>query len=220
MNIERLSARAGMSAQKGALTCFSLMAGFLALMTLCAGCGSSRPIKYYQIAYPTKSFVAHDAIDATLVVTPFEASHLYLDNRIVYGLDSPEMGTYQYQRWADPPVEMLQNVLIRGLRSSGRFKGVYAVRTASASQFILGGRLYDFREIDGPAIVARLSFEIYLRDRKSGAVVWNHTYSYDEPVAEKTVVAVAAAMDKNVQRSVQEIETGLDDYFRAHPPHE
>lgn len=216
MKIDGLNAGAKMSAFSSTSKFFSSIAGLVAL-ALCAGCGSSRPIKYYQISYPTKSFVAQDAIDATLVVTPFETSHLYLDNRIVYGFDSPEMGTYQYQRWADPPVEMLQNVLVRGLRSTGRFKGVYTVRSGSAAQFILGGRLYDFREIDAPAIVARLSFDIFMRDRKSGAVVWTHSYSYDEPVPEKTVVAVATAMDKNVQRSVQEIETGLDDYFRAHP---
>jgi ABC-type uncharacterized transport system auxiliary subunit len=215
MKIDGLNAPAKMSARSTSKF-FSSMAGLVAL-ALCAGCGSSRPIKYYQITYPTKSFVAQDAIDATLVVTPFESSHLYLDNRIVYGFDSPEMGAYQYQRWADPPVEMLQNVLVRGLRSTGRFQGVYTVRSGSAAQFILGGRLYDFREIDRPAIVARLSFDIFMRDRKSGAVVWTHSYSYDEPVAEKTVVAVATAMDKNVQRSVQEIENGLTDYFRAHP---
>ncbi|HXX16976.1 MAG TPA: ABC-type transport auxiliary lipoprotein family protein [Candidatus Eremiobacteraceae bacterium] len=216
MNIDCLDARAKLSARSGASKFFRSLAG-LAALALCAGCGSSRPIKYYQITYPTNSFVAQDAIDATLVVTPFEASHLYLDNRIVYGFDSPEMGTYQYQRWADPPIEMLQNALVRGLRSSGRFKGVYTGRTSSATQFILGGRLYDFREIDGPAIMARLRFDIVMRDRKSGAVVWTHSYSYDEPVPEKTVVAVATAMDKNVQRSIQEIEAGLTDYFRVHP---
>jgi hypothetical protein len=36
-------------------------------------------------------------------------------------------------------------------------------------------------------------------------------------VAEKSVNAFVLAMDKNLQRSVQEIQTGLQDYFRAHP---
>jgi hypothetical protein len=56
-----------------------------------------------------------------------------------------------------------------------------------------------------------------LRDRKTGATVWEHSYSYDEPVTEKTVSALAVGMDKNIQRSVQEIQSGLDEYFRANP---
>src|SRR5208283_3275182 len=113
------------------------------------GCGSPRPIKYYQVTYPTKSVVAQDAINTTLMVRAFEASHLYLDDKMVYGFDSPEMGTYEYQRWADPPIEILQNALVRGLRASGRFKAVYTLRVDPDSRFIVAGHLYDFKEVDG-----------------------------------------------------------------------
>ena len=40
-----------------------------------------------------ESAVAPDAINTALMVRTFEASHLYLDDQIVYGFDSPEMGT-------------------------------------------------------------------------------------------------------------------------------
>ena len=85
-------------------------------------------------------------------------------------------------------------------------------------QYILGGHLYDFKEVDGSAIVARLNYEVRLRDRKSGTTVWSHMYTHDEPASEKTVSAIAVAMDKNVQRSVQEVQAGLEEYFRANPP--
>jgi ABC-type uncharacterized transport system auxiliary subunit len=127
------------------------------------------------------------------------------------------MGTYQYQRWVEPPAEILQDSLVRGLRASGRFKGVYSLRSDINGQFILGGHLYDFKEVDGSAIVARLSYETRLRERKSGATVWSHVYSHDEPASDKSMPAVVQAMDKNVQRSVQEVQAGLDEYFRAHP---
>src|SRR5271169_2948111 len=85
----------------------------------------------------------------TLLVRIFEASHLYLDDKMVYGFDSPEMGTYEYQRWSEPPVEILQNAIVRGLRSSGRFKAVYTLRADPDGRFILAGQLYDFKEVDG-----------------------------------------------------------------------
>ena len=196
---------------------FAPLAGFVLLAGSLAGCGSARPIKYYGVSYPTKSMVAPDAINTALMVHTFEASHLYLDDKIVYGFDSPEMGTYEYQRWAEPPVEILQNALVRGLRASGRFRAVYTLRADPAGRFILAGHLYDFKEVDGSSTVARLSYEVRLRDRKRGTTVWNHTYTHDEPASEKSVTAFAVAMDKNVQLSVQEVQAGLEEYFRAHP---
>jgi ABC-type uncharacterized transport system auxiliary subunit len=191
---------------------------FILLLFWLGGCGSPRPIKYYEVNYPTKSFVAPDAIGATISVRIFETSPLYLDNKMVYGFDSPELGTYEYQRWVEPPAELLQMSLVRGLRASGRFKGVYTLRGDTNSPYILGGQLYDFKEVDGPTIVARLNYEVRLHDRKSGMNVWNYSYNRDEPAAEKTVNAFVQAMDKNLQRSVQEVQAGLEEYFKAHPP--
>ena len=196
---------------------FVLLAGFAATVLTLAGCGSSRPIKYYQVTYPTKSYVAQDAINTTLLVRSFEASHLYLDDKIIYGFDNPEMGAYEYQRWAEPPAEILQSALVRGLRASGRFKAVYTMRADPDSRFILAGHLYDFKEVDSATTVARLSYEVRLRDRKTGTTVWDHSYTYDEPAAEKSVPAFVTAMDRNLQRSVLEVQAGLEEYFKAHP---
>jgi ABC-type uncharacterized transport system auxiliary subunit len=190
----------------------------VALFVLClSGCAPPKPIKYYQVTYPTKAYIADDAINASLLVRPFEASHLYLDDKMVYGFDSPEMGTYEYQRWSEPPVEILQNALVRGLRSSGRFTAVYSMRADPNGRFILAGQLYDFKEVDAASVVARLNYEVRLRDRKTGTTVWEHSYSYDEPATKKSVPAFVVAMDKNLQRSVQEVQASLEAYFRAHP---
>ena len=194
-------------------------AGLLALFLTLSGCGGTRPIKYYQISYPSNVSASQDVIDAMLLVRSFEASHLYLDDRVVYGYNSPEMGTYEDQRWAGPPVEMLRDAIVRGLRSSGRFKGgVYIARSELSGRYLLSGHLYDFKELDSGTISARLSFEARLWDRKTRTLIWSQLYSYDEPATEKSVPAVAVAMDKNVQKSVQALETGLSEYFKAHPP--
>ena len=186
------------------------------LLVIASGCGGNRPIKYYQITYPAPATLSSNAIDAVLMVRTFEASHLYMDDKIVYGFDSPEMGTYEYQRWVEPPVEILQDSLVRGLRASGHFRGVYGLRSDINGGFILAGRLYDFKEVDGSTIVARLSYEARLRDRKTGLTVWNYAYNHDEPVSENSVTAFVQAMDKNVQRSVQEVQSSLEQYFQAH----
>ncbi|HUN62402.1 MAG TPA: ABC-type transport auxiliary lipoprotein family protein [Candidatus Sulfotelmatobacter sp.] len=195
-----------------------LLAGSLVLTLLLAGCGAPRPIKYYGLSYPTKSTVAPDAVNASLMVRPFEASPLYLDNKIVYGFDSPEMGTYEFSRWANSPVEIMQIAFVRGLRSTGRFQAVYTVRSDPNGRFILGGHLYDFKEVDSSSnVLARLTFVVYLRDRKTGRTVWDYSYNHDEPASEKSITAFVEAMNKNLQRSVQEVDAGLQKYFSANP---
>jgi ABC-type uncharacterized transport system auxiliary subunit len=136
---------------------------------------------------------------------------------MVYGFDTPEMGTYEYQRWSEPPVEIVQNALVRGLRATGQYKAVYTLRADASGRFLVAGQIYDFREVDGANVVARLSYDIRLRDRKSGVTVWEHVYSHDEPATEKTIPAFVDAMDKNLQSSVQEVAAGMEEYFRTHP---
>jgi ABC-type uncharacterized transport system auxiliary subunit len=56
-----------------------------------------------------------------------------------------------------------------------------------------------------------------LKDTKSGATVWSHYYKHDEPVSGKDVPAMVAALDRNVQRGVEEIKASLDQYFSSQP---
>ena len=83
---------------------------------------------------------------------------------------------------------------------------------------MLQGRLYDFKEVSANPLVARVAVEYELREMKSGATVWSHYYSHDEPAGGKDVSAVVAALDRNVQGIAAQIKTGLDQYFTEHPP--
>ena len=175
------------------------------------------PIKYYQLTYPTTAPPPVSPLNVTLLVRTFDATHLLQEEGIVYSVHPKELGVYQQQRWVASPVDMLQDALVRGLRSSGRFRSVMIVRGEGGGDYALAGHLYEFGEVDGAEVVARLSYTVRLRDRKTGLIVWTHSYNYDEPASAKTVPAVVAAMDKNVQRSVLEVQAALMEYFVAHP---
>ena len=110
---------------------------------LLAGCGASRPIKYYQLTVPTDAATAPAPapLPVTLLIAPLRASHLYREDHIVYSMSGQNMGTYVYQRWGEPPTDMLQDVLLRELRASGRYRLVDILRSNSRGDFILYGRL-------------------------------------------------------------------------------
>jgi ABC-type uncharacterized transport system auxiliary subunit len=187
---------------------------------LLAGCGAARPSKYYQLTVPSNNSAdpPGDAFPITIVMGPLLSSHLYREDHIVYSSNGEAMGTYEYQRWAEPPTEMIEEVLFRALRSSGRYRSVYALRSSIRGDYLLHGQLYDFKEITGSALVARVVLELELRDTKTGNTVWTRLYNHDEPVSGKDVSAVVAALDRNVQRAANEFTASLAQYFSAHPP--
>ena len=182
------------------------------------GCGAARPSKFYQLTHPKDKTPGADPapFPITLLLGPITTSHLYRDDHIVYTSNGEAMGTYEYQRWAEPPSEMIGDVLLRELQESERYQHVYSLRSDSRGDYVLRGRLYDFREITGNGLAARVAFDFELRDSKSGTTVWNRSYSHDEPVDGKNVSAVVAAMDRNVQNGLSEVLSGLDQYFSAH----
>jgi ABC-type uncharacterized transport system auxiliary subunit len=181
------------------------------------GCGAARPSKFYQLTVPSEKVSAEDSVlyPVTVVLGPITTSQLYRDDRIVYTSSGEAMGTYEYRRWAEPPAEMIDDVLLRELQRSGRYEHIYSLGSDVRGDYVLRGRLYDFREIDGSGLSARVAFDFELRDSKTGTIVWNHSYSHDEPVNEKDVSAVVTAMDRNVQNGLSEVLSGLDRYFSA-----
>lgn len=202
----------------------SMVAGAAVLLTaltagLFNGCGAARPSKYYQLTVPADAVAGSQATPApvTLLLGTLMASHLYREDRIVYSSGGEQMGTYETQRWAEPPTEMVEELLLRELRASGRYGAVYTHRSDAKGDFLVRGRLYDFKEVSGSSILAKVSFELEMRDLKTGATVWTHYYTHDEPVSGKDVPAVVAALNKNVQQGVKEVVASLDQYFTAHP---
>ena len=193
---------------------------FLLCAALLAGCGAARPSKYYQLTVPSNNSAdpPDGAVPVTIVMGPLLSSHLYREDHIVYSSNSEAMGTYEYHRWAEPPTEMIEQILLRALRSSGRYRAVYAQHSSIRGDYLLHGQLYDFKEMTGSSLSARLSLELELRNTKTGESVWTHLYNHDEPVSGKDVSAVVAALDRNVQRATNEFTASLAQYFSAHPP--
>jgi ABC-type uncharacterized transport system auxiliary subunit len=179
-----------------------------------AGCGATPRSKYYQLTVPSRVTEAPASEShVKLLIGNLSASHLYREDGIVYSRGAGEMGTYQHQRWAEPPTEMIGEILVHELRSSGRYLAVQPQRSNSNGDFLIRGRLYDFKEVDSGSILARVAFDLEMRDLKTGTTVWTHYYNHDEPVSGKDVPAIVAALDRNLQQALKDVATSLDQYF-------
>src|SRR6202051_2469007 len=173
------------------------------------GCGAARSSEFYQLTVPSEKASAADPAPypVTLVLGPITTSDLYRDDHIVYTSTGEVIGTYEYRRWAEPPSEMINDVLLRELQRAGHYEHVYALASDVHGDYVLRGRLYDFREIDGNGLSARAALDFKLHASKMGTVVWSHSYTHDQPVNGRDISAVVAAMDLDVQSGLSEVLT-------------
>ena len=186
---------------------------------LLSACGSPRAVKYYVVDLPPAPVVTTAApFPITLLVGRITASHLYNDDRIVYGSGPVQLGTYDYHRWAEAPANMIQDLLIATLRSSGQYGSVARVASSVRGDYVLRGHLTSMYGVDQPSLVARFSLQLELYDPQGRAIVWSQAYTHDEPVDAKTVPAIVEAMDRNIKAGMQQLSAGLTEYFTAHPP--
>jgi ABC-type uncharacterized transport system auxiliary subunit len=63
-----------------------------------------------------------------------------------------EMGAYEYHRWVETPDRVVQDSLVRLLRSSGKFQSVDTPRNSLKPDYIIQGKIYEFSESDNPQV--------------------------------------------------------------------
>lgn len=188
----------------------------LAACVILAACGAVRPVKYYRIAPDASSAPAGGApYPVTLILGQISAPNLFRDDRLVYSNGSVELGAYDDHRWAEPPPEMVENMLLESLRASGQYRTVERISSSARGDFILRGRLLAFNELDTAQVGAQFSLQLELFDRKAGAVVWTQTYSHDEPATGKTISAIVEALQTNVRTGLRELTASLGQYFAS-----
>jgi ABC-type uncharacterized transport system auxiliary subunit len=180
--------------------------------------GAARPIHFYTLDPPSITTSASQPYPIDLLIGRFAAPQLYRDTRIVYRSAGNQVGTYESYHWAEPPAQMVADILLHTLRAGGRYRNVQFVTGSSRGQFILRGHLDRFEEVDGSPLATRIDLYADLFDPKTGLTAWSRNCEQDEPVNGKDVSAVVASLNRNVQRAVIDISASLDQYFATHPP--
>ena len=149
----------------------------------------------------------------TLQIANIDAPGIMRDGRILYQVGANEVGTYEYHRWVETPDRMVQNALVRLLRSSGKYQSIDRFMTGAKPDYIVRGKIYEFAEVDKPEIYTRVSMEIELHEGPSNRTVWSHVYSGEEKVDGKEMPNVVQSFDSNLRRRLSEIVAGLDEYL-------
>ena len=197
------------------------VAGLVILLAvITASCGAPRAIKYYTLDTTPAPVTSTSAqFPVSLLVGRIMSSQLYRDDRIVYGSGQVQLGLYDYERWSEPPADLIQTALIASLRATGQYRSVTRVSSSVKGDYVLRGRLVSMYGVDLPTLSARFVLQLELYDPTNHAVVWSKAYDHDEPVqGDKTVANIVLAMDSNVKSCMQQATASLAQYFTANPP--
>jgi ABC-type uncharacterized transport system auxiliary subunit len=192
-----------------------LISAAIAFLT---GCGGGRPIRYYTVELPPAPEPSTSVYPVTVLIGHIGSPEILQGDAIAYRSGPNEIGTYDYHHWAEPPVRMVKVMLVRRLRSSGKYQSVAELGSSAVGDYVLQGRLYDFEEVDTSGIAALVSMEFELVDRRTRKTVWTHFYSRSVPVQGKEISDVVAGLDHDLAQGLTEVESGLDAYFSANPP--
>jgi ABC-type uncharacterized transport system auxiliary subunit len=191
-----------------------LLIGLIALLCIVsAACVGGRPINYYAINPPAAPAAAPRPDGPALLIGRITTPEALQDGRIRYRSGSNEVGAYEYHRWTERPAAIVQDLLLRTLRASGKYRQVQEASTAAAGDYLVLGKLYELEEIDNPGIRTRVSLRLELLDRKTGVVVWNRHYDRDEPVEGKTIHEVVLSLERNLQEVITAAASGIDTFL-------
>ena len=113
----------------------------VAASLLAAACGAARPIKYYRLEIPSATpAAAATGFGVSIQVANIDSPPIMRDGRILYQVGAHEVGAYEYHRWVETPDRVVQDSLIRLLRSSGKFESVDTPRNSLRPDYIVQGK--------------------------------------------------------------------------------
>jgi ABC-type uncharacterized transport system auxiliary subunit len=180
-----------------------------AVMVLCfivmSGCGKP-PIttNRYLLEYPSPVFGAKPALDESIRVELFAAAQSIRNRDMVYFPKPFEASSYVYNKWEVDPSHMVTDFLLRDLRKSNLFKGVFGYQQSGIGRFRVEGAVQQFAEVDEPdGWKAVLAVSVTLLDLNepeiTKRVIFQKNYRQAELMPEQNAVGLAQGMSRSME---------------------
>ena len=177
---------------------------------LAAGCGGVPKTRYYTLNVPAAPAPSDPKTSYVLGIDRFRSPAMLRDDRIVYYLSTTEVSFYQYHRWGSDPATLLSEFTAQWLRSSGAFSQIRMLPSRERVDYVLGGNILDFEEVDsGGTAKARLDFTLALVRSRDGKLVWSGEKRMETPISEGGVAGVVAALNAACAQGLGELAPGL-----------
>jgi ABC-type uncharacterized transport system auxiliary subunit len=204
---------------------FLTTAQVVLLGILClSGClpGNKPPLLTEQYTIEYEPPAAHKAapLPDAIRVERFSTVQAYNSPSMIYKPEPYKLASYNYNRWRVTPGDMVTDYLVRDLRGSGIFAGVFSYREAEITRFVLEGGVEELLEIDEQkAGTALLSLNVALIDTSQTEItkrlVFQKNYRRAEPMKEQAPRSLAQGISAAMKKLSDEIAGDVYDSVRS-----
>lgn len=181
------------------LFCFVIIPG-------CVSTGKPQaPVEMYLIDYPAPAFAKLPEIGDAIRVNRFTIATAYNNNSMIFRQDNYTLDSFNYNRWAVNPADMVGDNLLRDLRASGFFRAAFSRYVVDEGRYIVQGGIEEFfLRKDKSANIAVISLEITLKDTKqreaTGRILFQKKYRQEEPLTDQSPRGYCQAMSQAMQK--------------------
>jgi len=176
--------------------CLLMLAGCL------LGCGKPPLVTHhFLLDYPAPVFDGKTPLPESLRVELFAAAQTINSTAMVYFPQPWQAATYAYNRWQVSPGHMVTDFLLRDLRQSRLFTGVFGYQQSGIGRFRLEGAVQEFAEVNAPeGWHAVLAVSINLSDLNepevTKRVILQRNYRQTQILVDRTPSGLAQAMSQ------------------------
>jgi ABC-type uncharacterized transport system auxiliary subunit len=190
--------------------CFGIIPG-------CVGTGKPQAlVENYLIDYPAPLFEKQNKINDTIRVSRFTIATAYNNYNMIFRQGNA-LDSFNYNRWAVNPADMVGDNLLRDLQTSGFFSAAFSRYAVDEGRYVLQGGIDEvFFRIDKSGNNAVLSLAITLKDTKqqenNKRILFQKKYYQEESFPEQSPRAYCKAMSQALQKLSPQI---INDVYQA-----
>jgi ABC-type uncharacterized transport system auxiliary subunit len=182
------------------------------------GCGKPPQVtNHFLLEYPSPTFGSRAALKESIRVELFAAAQNINNTAMVYLPRPFETSAYVYNRWRVSPSHMVTDFLLRDLRSSRLFQGVFGYQQSGLGRFKVEGAVQQFAEVDEPdGWKAVLTVSVTLldlnEDEVTKRVILQKNYHQAEYMPEQNAKGLAQGMSRAMEVLSAQI---INDIYKA-----
>lgn len=200
------------------LVCSALLSG-----CACLG-GTAPPAEVYTLEYPSPVFTGRQPAQELIRVGRFAPVEAFAVTTMIASPSPRKREVYPDAWWSVHPGALVTDFLIRDMRRSGLFHGVFTYRDDTDARYLLGGTVEEFLEeggSGGPAAVIGLTASLQdqtARKDPSKGVAFQKSYREREPMTARSPQALAAAMSAAMERLSRAIQNDVAETIQGRTP--
>ncbi|HNZ31754.1 MAG TPA: ABC-type transport auxiliary lipoprotein family protein [Smithellaceae bacterium] len=158
-------------------------------------------IKYYLLDYPAPVLKSFPQIDFTVRLDRFTIAAAYNTQNMIFRADNHSIDFFNYNRWAVNPADMVADMLLRDMQTSGLFRAVFSRFNSEDASFVLQGSVGEFfLRVEQDRKIAVICIEITLKDPRkretNRRVIYQRKYCHEEVLTEQTPYGYCQAMSQ------------------------